>query len=84
MCHFLNSLSGYIVDLRICTTYTYHSEAPMADAELARQRAMDRERQKAHDQKMRGEIFFCSYFSLLRLVTTIGWLSREKKQAASE
>lgn len=27
----------------------------MADAELARQRAMDRERQKAHDQKMRGE-----------------------------
>lgn len=56
----------------------------MADAELARQRAMDRERQKAHDQKMRGEIFFCSYFSLLRLVTTIGWLSREKKQAASE
>ncbi|KAG1753381.1 hypothetical protein EDB19DRAFT_1668984 [Suillus lakei] len=42
------------------------NEAPMADAELARQKTMDRERQKVHDQKMRG------------------WLSREKKQAASE
>ncbi|KAG2130839.1 uncharacterized protein EDB93DRAFT_1212576 [Suillus bovinus] len=42
------------------------NEAPMVDAELARQKSMDRERQKAHDQKMRG------------------WLSREKKQAASE
>ncbi|KAG1744141.1 uncharacterized protein EDB91DRAFT_1124701 [Suillus paluster] len=30
------------------------NEAPMADAELARQKSMDRERQKAHDQKMRG------------------------------
>ncbi|OAX37290.1 TPR-like protein [Rhizopogon vinicolor AM-OR11-026] len=42
------------------------NEAPMADAEIARQKAMDRERQKAHDQKMRG------------------WLSREKKPAATE
>ncbi|KAG1823943.1 uncharacterized protein BJ212DRAFT_1327240 [Suillus subaureus] len=42
------------------------NEAPMADAELARQKMMDRERQKVHDQKMRG------------------WLSREKKQVASE
>ncbi|KAG2032113.1 hypothetical protein BDR03DRAFT_1095144 [Suillus americanus] len=30
------------------------NEAPMADAELARQKMMDRERQKVHDQKMRG------------------------------
>ncbi|KAH7930201.1 TPR-like protein [Leucogyrophana mollusca] len=30
------------------------SEGPMADAELARLRAADKERQKAHDQKMRG------------------------------
>ncbi|KAG1734657.1 hypothetical protein EDD22DRAFT_925438 [Suillus occidentalis] len=30
------------------------NEAPMADAELTRQKSMDRERQKAHDQKMRG------------------------------
>jgi hypothetical protein len=30
----------------------------MADAELARQKGMDRERQKAHDQKLRGEPFF--------------------------
>ena len=30
------------------------TEAPLVDAELARQRAADRERQKAHDQKLRG------------------------------
>ncbi|KAG8213315.1 hypothetical protein J3R82DRAFT_11795 [Butyriboletus roseoflavus] len=30
------------------------NEAPLVDAELARQRAADRERQKAHDQKLRG------------------------------
>ncbi|KIJ66980.1 hypothetical protein HYDPIDRAFT_174285 [Hydnomerulius pinastri MD-312] len=30
------------------------NEAPMVDAELARQRAADKERQKVHDQKMRG------------------------------
>jgi len=30
------------------------NEAPMVDAELARQKGMDRERQKAHDQKLRG------------------------------
>ncbi|KAF8554636.1 TPR-like protein [Imleria badia] len=29
-------------------------QAPLVDAELARQRAVDRERQKAHDQKLRG------------------------------
>jgi len=42
------------------------NETSMADAELARQKGMDRERQKAHDQKLRG------------------WLSREKKSAATE
>ena len=31
------------------------TEAPLVDAELARQRAADRERQKAHDQKLRGK-----------------------------
>jgi len=41
------------------------NEAAMVDAELARQRAVDRERQKAQDKKLRG------------------WLSREKKPAAS-
>ncbi|KIK96779.1 hypothetical protein PAXRUDRAFT_825579 [Paxillus rubicundulus Ve08.2h10] len=30
------------------------NEAPMVDAELARQRAVDREKQKMHDQKLRG------------------------------
>jgi hypothetical protein len=30
----------------------------MADAELTRQKMMDRERQKVHDQKMRGKMFF--------------------------
>jgi len=30
------------------------NEAPLVDAELARQRVADRERQKAHDQKLRG------------------------------
>ncbi|KAG9314979.1 hypothetical protein JVU11DRAFT_4088 [Chiua virens] len=30
------------------------NEAAMVDAELARQRVVDRERQKAHDQKLRG------------------------------
>lgn len=35
-------------------TETMTTEASLVDAELARQRAADRERQKAHDQKMRG------------------------------
>lgn len=35
----------------------------MADVELTRQKAMDRERQKAHDQKMRGETISLSTFS---------------------
>jgi hypothetical protein len=56
----------------------------MADAELARQKLMDRERQKAHDQKLRGKISSLFLFCLLRAFTTIGWLSREKKQAVSE
>ncbi|KIJ13448.1 hypothetical protein PAXINDRAFT_170512 [Paxillus involutus ATCC 200175] len=30
------------------------NEAPMVDAELARQRVVDREKQKMHDQKLRG------------------------------
>ncbi|KAF9223765.1 TPR-like protein [Gyrodon lividus] len=30
------------------------SEAPMVDAELARQRVVDREKQRIHDQKLRG------------------------------
>lgn len=40
-----------------------YTEAPMADVELTRQKAMDRERQKAHDQKMRGETISLSTFS---------------------
>jgi hypothetical protein len=58
----------------------------MADAELARQKGMDRERQKAHDQKLRGESFFSVHpVTVLGTdLTTLGWLSREKKSAATE
>lgn len=41
------------------------TEAPLVDAELARQRVVDRERQKAHDQKLRGMFCpSCAFFCL--------------------
>ena len=53
------------------------TEAPLVDAELARQRAADRERQKAHDQKLRG--MFCPSHAFYLTCYLAGWLSREKK-----
>lgn len=53
------------------------TEAPLVDAELARQRIADRERQKAHDQKLRG--MFCVSTPFCLTLCLSGWLSREKK-----
>lgn len=53
-----------------------HSDAPAATAELKRLRAIDKEREKVHNQKLRGMYVHELGEVPPTLWASIGWLSR--------
>jgi len=76
---YLDSLQSISLTNEYALLVVPYPETPMVDAELARQKAMDRERQKVHDQKMRGETFHTWPFfpcGVLSSRYTLGWISR--------
>lgn len=64
-----------------CTPAKSFADEPAAKAELARLRAMDKERERKHNQKLKGSfssLFIMAITSNFRLSIFSGWLSRDK------